>query len=422
MFGSTILEVAIGMIFIYLLLSLMCSAINEIIEAFLKNRATHLESGIRELFNQNGGQQLVAKFYQHPLISSLFPGSYTGSGSKQGFLDYITPTNLPSYIPARNFAYAVLDMTLHPPAEGEVARDDSDEKPDGPAAVNASAFPASMQAVRLAIRRNLGHTQVGRALRTLAEQSGDDLNLMRANIETWFNGAMDRVSGGYKRQTQWIIFALGFFIAVILNVNTVTVATRLYREPSLRSIVVAEAGAFSESADAQNPDFKADKAELEKLGLPIGWPNGLGLIRPDDQKFNSWDHLFLPLIGWLLTALAISLGAPFWFDLLNKFMVIRATVKPHEKSLEEGSEDRQPDTNLLATSLLGTSGGGTTGGGDAGPGFADTTELGVLSIPEPDLTSPPDPEDPKSPIDHGDEPIEDITPDEELPPTQGGVA
>jgi hypothetical protein len=47
------------------------------------------------------------------------------------------------------------------------------------------------------------------------------------------------------------------------------------------------------------------------------------------------------LPGWLLTALAISLGAPFWFDLLNKIMVIRSTVKPHEKSPEEASEDRQ---------------------------------------------------------------------------------
>jgi hypothetical protein len=49
-----------------------------------------------------------------------------------------------------------------------------------------------------------------------------------------------------------------------------------------------------------------------------------------------------PLFGWLATAMAVSLGAPFWFDVLNKVMVIRSTVKPHEKSGDEGSEDRQP--------------------------------------------------------------------------------
>jgi hypothetical protein len=422
MFGSSILEVAIGMIFVYLLLSLMCSALNEIIESLLKNRATDLESGIRELFNQSGGGQLVAKFYQHPLISGLFQGTYKGdSNTKAGLLERLKPTSLPSYIPARNFAYAVLDIALHPPAEGEVVRDDAETKPYGAAAVNASAFPASMEAVRLAIRRNLGDTQVGRALRTLAEQSGDDLNLMRQNIESWFNSSMDRVSGVYKRRTQRIILVLGFILTVLMNVNSITIAQRFYSDPTLRSMVVAEAEVVAKNADAPKPDFKANREQLEKLGLPIGWPNGVDFF---PSPFDPWKHLFIPLIGWLLTALAISLGAPFWFDLLNKFMVIRATVKPHEKSLEEGSEDRQPNANLLTIAALGTLGARTSDGGVAssGQGVADTTNPEVLSIPEPDFAADPDPPDNESHIDEGDDPITDVTPDEELPPTQGGVA
>jgi hypothetical protein len=68
--------------------------------------------------------------------------------------------------------------------------------------------------------------------------------------------------------------------------------------------------------------------DLETLGLPIGWPKG---FHPKPEY----------IIGWLLTAFAATLGAPFWFDVLNKVMVIRSTVKPHEKSPEEDSEDRQ---------------------------------------------------------------------------------
>jgi hypothetical protein len=56
---------------------------------------------------------------------------------------------------------------------------------------------------------------------------------------------------------------------------------------------------------------------------------------------TDWrDQVATHLLGWLITAFAVSLGAPFWFDLLNKIMVIRSTVKPREKSREEGSEDR----------------------------------------------------------------------------------
>lgn len=423
MFGSTILEVAIGLIFVYLLLSLICSALNEIIESFLKNRATDLERGIRELFNQSGGGQLVANFYKHPLINGLFPGAYKGDGSRNlGFLDYLRPTNLPSYIPARNFAYAVLDLALHPPAEADVLRDDSaDAKSGDIAAVNASPLPASMEAVRLSIRRNMGKTQAGRALRTLAEQSGDDLNVMRENIETWFNGSMDRVSGVYKRRTQWMIFTMGFILTVLLNINTVTIVKRLSTDTTLRNLIVAEAEAFANKPNAQQPDYEANRKQLEGLGLPIGWPNGF-VIFP--TPFNAWDHIFLPFIGWLFTAGAVSLGAPFWFDLLNKFMVIRATVKPHEKSLEEGSEDRQQSANLLALAATGTFGTRASNPGlqTTALEFASTAEPEFLSTPEPDFTSSPDPEDNESNLDEGDERIEDVTPDEELPPTKGGVA
>lgn len=87
-----------------------------------------------------------------------------------------------------------------------------------------------------------------------------------------------------------------------------------------------------------------NQQQLVDLGLPIGWDS------PDDAAHKWpgwawkrdggwWDQLYWHWLGWLLTALAISLGAPFWFDLLNKFIVIRSAVKPHEKSPEEGSKD-----------------------------------------------------------------------------------
>ena len=110
MFGSSILEVAIGMVFVYLLMSLICSAANEIIESVLKNRATDLERGLREMFNQEGGGRLARAFYNHPMINGLFQGKYKRAADKAiSFVDYLKPTNLPTYIPARNFSYAVLD-------------------------------------------------------------------------------------------------------------------------------------------------------------------------------------------------------------------------------------------------------------------------------------------------------------------------
>jgi hypothetical protein len=370
MFGSSIIEVAIGMIFIYLLMSLVCSAANEIIEAKLKNRATDLESGIRELFNQEKGGDMVTKLYNHPLVHGLFPGRYEPAAGKPiGRLDYLKTTNLPAYIPARNFASAVIDIVLHPPTEDKIKEPDATIVPPAslatkgsanisapgassatgptgasgaaPANPDASAKRLSIDNILAAIE-GISESQVKRALRTLVEQSSGDVNKVRENIEGWFNSSMDRVSGWYKRRTKWIILGLGLAVTILLNVNSITIARRLSNDSTLRSVVVAQAEATANNPEALKGSFEEKRQELYTLGLPLGWQSGIDFIHPlKNPNFNLWDHFFLPWIGWLLTAAAISLGAPFWFDMLNKIMVIRSTVKPHEKSPEESSEDRQ---------------------------------------------------------------------------------
>ena len=53
----------------------------------------------------------------------------------------------------------------------------------------------------------------------------------------------------------------------------------------------------------------------------------------------NWQGWPIKLLGWIITILAASLGAPFWFDMLNKIMVVRNTIKPQEKSKDEKSKD-----------------------------------------------------------------------------------
>jgi hypothetical protein len=112
MLGLEMFDVAIGLVFVFLLLSLVCSAFNEIIEALFKKRATYLEQGIRALLNDKDGTGVVEELYNHPLISGLFGGMYNPKKIRSWRLGR---TNLPSYIPARNFALALMDLVLNPP-------------------------------------------------------------------------------------------------------------------------------------------------------------------------------------------------------------------------------------------------------------------------------------------------------------------
>jgi hypothetical protein len=99
MFGSPILDVAIGLVFVYLLLSLIATALRETMEAWMKSRAGQLELGIRTLLQDLSGDDLARKVYEHPLIYGLYGGKYeppAGGGQR-----IRRGSSLPSYIPPR---------------------------------------------------------------------------------------------------------------------------------------------------------------------------------------------------------------------------------------------------------------------------------------------------------------------------------
>jgi hypothetical protein len=326
MLGSAALDASIGLILVYLVLSLVCSAFNELLEGFLKHRAADLEKGIRVLLSDPNGTGLAKQLYEHPLVAGLFPGAY-----KAGVAE-----NLPSYIPSRNFALALLDVLM--PA--------GTATPSGAAGTLAAAAapaPHALASVRAAVAAMTAAPQVQRALLTLIDAAGDDITQARMNIEQWFNGGMDRVSGWYKRRKQKIILAIGLLVAIVVNVSSITVAKTLWSNQTLRESLAAVAQDYIEAQNkiqpGEDPRHRLDRnvQQLESFGLPIGWT----WEQDDPRSIKQLDPgIWLErVLGWLLTACAISFGAPFWFDLLNKFTVIRSTVKPHEKSPEETSKD-----------------------------------------------------------------------------------
>jgi hypothetical protein len=174
------------------------------------------------------------------------------------------------------------------------------------------------------------------AILALVSQAGGDITKTRQAFENWFNDGMDRAAGWYKRKTQLVLFFIGLIIAVCLNVDSITIGRALWASPAFRSYAVAAAEQYAgdKSKTMPNPNASKDLAVLQSLALPIGY-NTTQHPWMDDSGVSP---VFV-LAGWLLTAIAMTLGAPFWFDTLNKFMVARSTIKPQEKSGVEASKD-----------------------------------------------------------------------------------
>jgi hypothetical protein len=326
MLNSTTLEVAIGMALVYLLLSLFCTAINEGIAAILGSRAKNLVAGIESLFT-DGALRAADKtpaltfaqaIYDHGLIQSL----YRSVPSKPSQPRSRGAVQLPSYIPSRTFAAALFDILF----ERDKAIRTGDVRPDGTmAALDLSTM--------LKMLYNLPDSKAREALIALVRQADGDVVKTRQAFEQWFNDGMDRCAGWYKRKTQLALFLLGLSLALALNVDSVAVARALWNSPSIRAYAVQLGEQYGKT---KVTDGKAALASLQSLPLPLGW-NGKHYqwhsTDPDDE------NLLFAIAGWLLTAAAMTLGAPFWFDTLNQFMVVRSTVKPREKSDVEASKD-----------------------------------------------------------------------------------
>ena len=335
LFNSTVLDVAIGLILIYFLLSIICTAINEWIAALLKLRSRSLRSGIRQLLGSQtlqkqpgakeenspgaSNQLLVYAFYRHPLIKGM-----TNRGRH------------PSYLPARIFATTVIDLvTLKYAGGATFANLDSGIKalPDG---------------------------EVKTSLLALLQQANGEIEALRKAIEGWFDDAMDRVSGWYKRRIQLVTLLVAIALVILSNADTVQISRKLWGDPVLRAALVDEAKARSQepqpAATIEYPDEddptspKVTKVERDPLsgherdllGQLLGWR---GTLAGDGRYASLW---FERIIGWLLTIFAISLGAPFWFDILNKFMNLRLAGKSPDEEAKKPEKKKLPPENRSA--------------------------------------------------------------------------
>ena len=540
MFGLEILDVVIGLTFVYLLLALFATALNEYVAAVLNLRGRELAKGLGQLLDdldEKGAVQrafdgvgtkltkqedlLTERLYNHRLIRPL--------ATRQGWIARDWPRfwrrsrepRLPSYIPARTFAQALLDelgvrekeagldaVIPRPATPGKAVVDAEQALATARAAAAGAAAadkPAAEKAVATArlvltnatltdairsaraelqaaleaqaargapgttahavaeARKKLVRAELAQVLAILKQESSLDLtehlatldglstagNKLAADlqlqlagvlagaqtqlqklhdgVEVWFNNAMDRVSGAYKRTAQGWLFVLGLLIASCMNADTIDMWRRLEADDELRSAMVRRAETTLAAFDTLSPDtsaadtsaaprsaqgtapasaqaspqetdspsvtlqsgstglvgdttgrdsakletvkqarekYRFARARLDSMELKLGWTTAQGvearLLRKNaegDTASVPWKHpirklerAFTPrgyhadlfpfdtaptwvkLIGLLLTALAISLGAPFWFDLLNKVISIRAAGRsPEEK-------------------------------------------------------------------------------------------
>lgn len=337
MFGSIVLEVLIGLALIYLLLSLVCSTVQEAIASWLNWRGLVLRQAIARLMGEQAKDadtaRLTSMVYAHPLVDAL----------RRGDRD-------PSYIPNRTFANVLVSLLSE--GGGGARMMSADDRLVGVLRAidgshgGATTLPAPLQQSLRSLMESARAKLAGRAA-----DSAQTLEAFKREVCDWFEHTMNRATGWYRRRTQVWQFVIAFVVVFFTNADTLMISEQLANDPAARAALVAsaeeavkeppppaaamkDAPVTVEAARAQYEDARKRAEEaagrfhksMEAARIQVGWPDPRW-NDPDSREASLAPRMRIlrKALGLIVTICAVALGAPFWFQMLEKLVKLRGS-------------------------------------------------------------------------------------------------
>ncbi|MBA4853255.1 hypothetical protein [Emticicia sp. BO119] len=326
MISSPMLDVIISMIFIYFLFSTLTSSIEELWASYYKNRGEMLKKAIQKVLNDPLNKHFGDLIYMHPAIDIL------GEANKRK----------PAYIEGRNFATTLIELISSEAHQVNYMQDEETGKmtfeieQSGKSLIER--FKAGVDKLRYSDLTVLLYT----FLQNYEKKIDSDVKFTQemdekliSNIETWYNNYMDRVTGWYKKDVKKSIFLKSIIVALIFNVNFFIILKTVYTNTSLKGAAIGSASVLTKDSVKNLPpdSVKNELNKLYEIGLPVGWDMSglkdttsslsLNFIPTIHHQIRNSGGYTYSIIGWLISAVIISFGAPFWFDVLKKLVNVR---------------------------------------------------------------------------------------------------
>lgn len=328
---TLILNIAITLVFIYLIVALIVTAVNETFFTLLRTRSKFLKRAIENLFFDKEWKQIAGQVKDSPFIRSLQKA----------------PKVFPAVIPTKTFIDALLCVL----GKGKM----------------------DLDTIRAAITTKPEKGELFTVLQALMSQPEMDLDQLKKEIGQIYDNAMDRITGWFRRYARILSMFFALIITAGLNIDTIDITLNLWnnkeRAEKLATFATTTAqtieqdtatgrvvlqdskGVLMEYERSSQPvpdtlakqrkgvaDNPAEAAKdqvrqivqsyniLVDLGIPLGWSgDNVPACTP-----GFWDLLIgilMKIAGILITAAAVSMGAPFWFDILKRLSLMKKATK-----------------------------------------------------------------------------------------------
>jgi len=260
----------------------------EVISSVFALRAYNLRKALRTMLT-NGEQNYYDEYLAKDSLFKQLSGKLNGKSSP------------PSYLNPKNFSLMMMNVLERSSNGLSLVEDQIESLPNG---------------------------EMKDVLKMYFEEAESNIDRFKGNMESWFNDIMDRASGWFKRSIQLILIVVGFGIAVTFNVDSIGVFSQLQNAEIANSVAENASNFVSNNPDIDGftlDQLNVELASVSDFSLGLGWDEVLNENSDRYYKNLGFKGWFLMILGWIVTALAISLGAPFWFDMLNKLVNVRGT-------------------------------------------------------------------------------------------------
>ncbi|MFN8283743.1 MAG: hypothetical protein U0U67_11040 [Chitinophagales bacterium] len=328
-----IIEVVLSLIVIYFLMSTFVSFVYEMMAMLFNTRGRVLKRSILHLLGEkDNSTSFTSKIYDSKYIINL-PSKILGKEIKY---------KLPEYITAENFSGAILE---------QIKKETS---------LNIDSF-SELKAAIEKLNNDFLKTKLSEIIKDAEDKKDNTILAVKTGLQNWYNNYMESIKIVYKNQSQIIIGFISFVTCLVLNIDSLVLIEYFYENKDKRELMVKQAENLSENAyyvDSTLPDtakFDTIKARQQQIlatinsfDLPFGWKKD-SIITKKDTAYNysysktmkeearllgntsksSWP---IKLLGIFITAIALTLGAPFWYKTMVNVLDLRKATTPKTNS------------------------------------------------------------------------------------------
>lgn len=337
-----ILQVLIALVVIVAIVSIVNSLLLEASRRMIRQRSTELINALRDLFNvkQKQGEEILKKFLDHSFIKKL----EIGEG-----------TNKLTWISSDVFAETLISVVTQIGVDNDTSTNTNDGKRKRLKDLDIQELLTFFEKGADKLSDEIQEAIV-QLLWYVKSENSNQMEALKKRIMGWYEAYMDRVTERYKKQSRVYLFGTGLLLSLAFNFDILNITSALIKDDDLRiayyqygkeiaqhdlqakieenmdtlidiisahiAIMDANQLMMAMANGLAKRDSTSEVMVTSQQLLPIGWKNNRSKMTFGFSE-NQMELILWKIVGILLFASALAVGAPFWFDFLQKLVSIK---------------------------------------------------------------------------------------------------